>query len=78
MSVMCFQEGSINKIGQATHKRVMQIIEMSAIAHFLSEDVSWICLACNMLNRYSLVLNLFANGVFAQFNVPSRFGGHAV
>ncbi len=51
---------------------------MSAIAHFFSEDVSWICLASNMLIRYSLVLNPFANEVFVQFNVLSRSGGHVV
>jgi hypothetical protein len=51
---------------------------MNPIPYFFSENFCRIRLAGNMLDGYHLVLNPFANGALAQFNVPSRLRSHVV
>jgi hypothetical protein len=51
---------------------------LSAIVHFFSEDVGGVCLPGDVLDRNPLILNPFANGVFAELNVMRRFCGHVV
>ncbi len=51
---------------------------MSAIAHFLSEDVGRIDFPGHMLNLESFFLDPLADRVLTEFNVLRHFGGHFI
>ena len=73
MCMMRVQEQSVEKIGEPRHDGVPKTTKMGPIAHFFCEDVRRIDFNGNMLDRYCLVLNPFANQNFAKLNMTGRF-----
>jgi hypothetical protein len=58
---MRVQEQSVEKIEEPKHEGVPKMTKMSPIVHFFCEDICRIDFTGNMLDRYCLVLNPFAN-----------------
>ncbi len=74
--MMRVQEQSVEKIGEPRHEGVPKTTKMGPIEHFFCEDVYWIDFTSNMLGRYCLVLNPFANQIFAKLNMTGRGQSH--
>jgi hypothetical protein len=58
------------------HAKVPEVMEVSAIVHFLSEDVGRIDFPGHMLDLESFVLDPLADRVLTEFNALRRFGVH--
>ncbi len=75
---MRVQEQSVEIIGEPRHEGVPKTTKMGPIVLFFCEDVHWIDFTGNMLDRYCLALNPFANQIFAKLNMMSCFQSHVV
>jgi hypothetical protein len=73
MCMMRVQERSVEKIGEPRHEGVPKTTKLGPIMHFFCEDVRRIDFTGNMLNRYCLVLNLFAIPIFVKLNMTGCF-----
>jgi hypothetical protein len=76
--MMRVQEQSVEKIEKPRHEGVPKTTKMGPIAHLFCEDVHWIDFTGNVLDCYCLVLNPFANQIFAKLNTMGHFQSHVV
>ena len=64
---------SFQECGSARHERVMKAAGISAIAHFLGEDIGRITFAADMFNGYGPVCDPFMGGVLSVLDMAITF-----
>jgi hypothetical protein len=72
------RKNALEVVARTAHKRITEATIISAVPHFLCEDVGYVAFPADMGNGDGAVGNPLTRRIFPVFDVPIAFGGHVV
>jgi hypothetical protein len=72
------RKNALEVVARTAHKRIAEAAEISAVSHFLGEDVGYVAFPADMGNGDGAVGNPLTCRIFPVFDVAIAFGGHVV